>query len=74
MASTDKDLHRKLGAEREELADAVTTLRSEYAEATDIGGKLRAKWPAIAAGAVGLGFVASGGVRRTVRLLTHRGR
>ena len=64
MASTDKDLRRELGAEREELAEAVATLRSEF----------RAKLPAIAAGALGLGFVASGGIRRTVRLLTHRGR
>jgi hypothetical protein len=74
MASNDKDLRRELGAEREELTEAVTTLRSEFAKATDISGKLRAKLPAIAAGAVGLGFVASGGIRRTVRLFTHRGR
>lgn len=74
MASTDKEIRRELGAEREELSEAVSSLRSELARATDIRSKLKAKLPAITAGAVGLGFVASGGIRRTARLLTRRGR
>jgi hypothetical protein len=74
MANTDKELRRELGSEREELVDAVKTLRSEYSRATDVSGKLRANWPAFAAGTLGLGFVASGGIRRTFRLLTRRGR
>jgi len=74
MANPDKDIRRELGTEREDLVDAVKMLRSEFSRATDISGKLRAKWPAIAAGTLGLGFVASGGIRRTFRLLTRRGR
>jgi hypothetical protein len=64
MASTDQDLRRELGGERAELAEAVQTLRSE----------LRAKLPVAAAGALGLGFVAKGGIGATVRLLRRRGR
>jgi hypothetical protein len=64
MASTDQDLRRELGGEREELAEAVETLRSEF----------RAKLPVAAAGALGLVFVVSGGIGATVRLLMRRGR
>jgi hypothetical protein len=74
MASSDQDIRRELAAERERLAEAVGTLRSELGEATDIGGKLQAKLPLAAAGALGLGFVASGGIGATVRLLLRRGR
>jgi hypothetical protein len=72
MASADQDLRRELGAEREQLAEAVGTLRSEFHDATDIRGKLRANLPAAAAGVLGLGFLASGGVGATVRLLLRR--
>jgi hypothetical protein len=74
MASRDQDIRRELAAERERLAEAVGTLRSELGEATDIGGRLQAKLPLAAAGALGLGFVASGGIGATVRLLLRRGR
>jgi hypothetical protein len=74
MASSDEDIRRELAAERERLAEAVGTLRSELGEATDIGGKLQGKLPLAAAGALGLGFVASGGIGATVRLLLRRGR
>jgi hypothetical protein len=74
MGSTDREIRRELGEEREKLAAAVGTLRAELAEATDVGGKLKAKLPAAAAGALGLGFVASGGIGATVRLLLRRGR
>ena len=74
MASTDKDLRREIGEEREKLAEAVGMLRTEIGEATDVGGKLKAKLPVAAAGALGLGFVASGGIGATARLLMRRGR
>ena len=65
MGSTSPEhLRRELGGERAELAEAVETLRSE----------VRAKLPVAAAGVLGLGFVASGGLGATVRLLTRRGR
>jgi hypothetical protein len=74
MGSTDREIRRELGEEREKLAAAVGTPRAELAEATDVGGKLKAKLPVAAAGALGLGFVASGGIGATVRLLLRRGR
>jgi hypothetical protein len=62
MASAERDLRRQLGGERAELAVAVETLRNEF----------RAKLPVAAAGVIGLGFVAFGGLGATVRLLTRR--
>lgn len=74
MPIPDEEIRRELGTERQELTDAVTTLRTEIASAKDIKGKLRTKLPAIAAGTAGLAFVALGGVRRTIGLITRRGR
>jgi hypothetical protein len=74
MGTTDREIRRELGEERQKLAEAVGTLRAELGEATDVGGKLKAKLPVAAAGALGLGFVASGGIGATVRLLFRRGR
>ena len=75
MAGTDeRQLRREVSAEREQLADAVEELRTELGDATNIGGKLRSHLPAAAAGALGLGFVAAGGIRATVRLIMRRGR
>jgi hypothetical protein len=74
MASTDQDLRREIGEEREKLAEAVGTLRTELGEATDVGGKLRARLPVAAAGALGLGFLVSGGIGATARLLMRRSR
>jgi hypothetical protein len=74
MANTDRDIRREIGEEREKLAEAVDTLRTELGAATDVSGKLKAKRPVAAAGALGLGFVASGGIGATARLLMRRGR
>ena len=75
MAGTEeRQLRRELSAEREQLADAVDELRAELGEATNIGGKLRSNLPVAAAGAVGLGFVAAGGIGATMRLIMRRGR
>jgi hypothetical protein len=74
MGSTDRDIRREIGEEREKLAEAVDTLRTELGAATDVGGKLKAKLPVAAAGALGLGFLASGGIGATARLLMRRGR
>ena len=64
MASTEQDLRRELHDEREQLSEAVETLRAN----------LRSKVPLVTAGALGLGFVASGGIGATARLLMRRGR
>jgi hypothetical protein len=75
MAGTDeRQLRQEVSAEREQLADAVEELRTELGDATNIGGKLRSHLPAAAAGALGLGFVAAGGIRATMGLIVRRAR
>ena len=75
MAGTDeRQLRREVSAEREQLAGAVEQLRTELGDATNIGGKLRSNLPAAAAGALGLGFVAAGGIGAAMRLVVRRGR
>ena len=64
MAGTEQQLRREIHDEREELTEAVATLRST----------LRSKLPLLAAGVLGLGLVASGGIGATARLLRRRGR
>jgi hypothetical protein len=71
---TTADVRREIATERDQLADAVDDLRTGLGEATDIGGKLRAHLPAVAAGALGAGFVVAGGIGATMRLLFRRGR
>lgn len=67
---TTDDVRRDIEAERERLAAAVDDLR----EAADMTALVRAKLPAIAAGAAGAGFFLAGGVGATMRLLARRGR
>jgi hypothetical protein len=74
MAGAEQKLRDEIRAERGRLLDAVDNLRREIAKATDVGGKLRRKLPLAAAGALGVGFVASGGLGATVRLLLRRRR
>jgi hypothetical protein len=64
MANTEQQLRRELHDEREQLAEAVGTLRA----------RVRSKLPLVTAGALGLGFVASGGIGATARLLLRRRR
>lgn len=71
---TTSDVRRDLEAEREQLATSAETLREKVAEAMDITGKMRAKLPAVAAGAFGVGFLLAGGVGATARLMFRRGR
>ena len=71
---TPEQVRRDIEAEREQLASAVEELREGIGEVTDIAGKLRAKLPLVAAGALGAGFVLAGGIGATARLLVRRGR
>jgi hypothetical protein len=71
---TTADVRRDIATERDQLADAVEDLRAGLGEATDIAGKLRARLPVVAAGALGVGFVVAGGIGATMRLLFRRGR
>jgi hypothetical protein len=68
------DVRREIETEREQLADAAENLRESLGEATNISGKLRSNLPAVAAGALGVGFLLAGGIGATVRLIFRRGR
>ena len=76
MAAEKQDvkLREDLRTERAALADAVDDLRGAIGDAADVSGKLRAKLPVAAAGALGLGFVKAGGIGAVARLLMRRGR
>ena len=70
---TLEEVRRDIESEREQLAGAAETLREEIGEATNIGAKLRANLPAVAVGALGVGFLLAGGVGATTRLIFRRG-
>jgi hypothetical protein len=67
---TPEQVRRDIEAERNRLANAVDDLRSEM----DINAKLKGKLPVAAAAALGIGFVVSGGIGATMRLLMRRSR
>jgi hypothetical protein len=69
-----EQVRREIETEREQLAGAAETLREEISEATNIGAKLRSNLPAVAVGALGVGFLLAGGVGATARLIFRRGR
>jgi hypothetical protein len=71
---TPESVRREIELERRELAEAVEHLRDGLGSATDVSGKLRAKLPAVAAGALGAGFFLAGGVGATMRFLARKGR
>jgi hypothetical protein len=71
---TLEEVRRDIESEREQLAGAAETLRDEIGEATNIGAKLRSNLPAVAVGALGVGFLLAGGVGATARLIFRRER
>jgi hypothetical protein len=68
------DVRRDIEAEREQLAQAVGSLREEADKARDVGTKLQQNLPAVAAGVFAVGFVLAGGVGGTARYFARRGR
>ena len=77
MANTKRNseqaVRTQIEAERDQLADAVKSLRGELHAATDVASKLP-PLPLLAIGALAGGFVLSGGIGATVRLVFRRGR
>jgi hypothetical protein len=71
---TPETVRREIESERTQLAHAVEELREGLGEATDVTGKLRAKLPVVAAGALGAGFFLAGGIGATMRFLARKGR
>jgi hypothetical protein len=71
---TPDEVRAELEDERRQLAESVEALREELGQAADVAGKLRSKLPLVAAGALGVGFVAAGGIGATMRLLMRRSR
>ena len=68
------DVRQDIETEREQLAQAVDSLRGEADKARDFGAKLEQNLPALAAGACAVGFVLAGGVGATARYFARRGR
>ena len=67
---TPEQVRRDIEAERERLAGAVDDLRAGM----DVNAKLKTRLPVAAAAALGVGFVISGGIGATMRLLMRRSR
>ena len=67
---TTEQVRRDIEAERERLANAVDDLRSGL----NVGAQLKGKLPIAAAAAFGAGFILTGGIGATMRLLLRRGR
>lgn len=67
---TTEQVRRDIEAERELLGMAVDDLRAGM----DVNAKLKDKLPVAAAAALGIGFVVSGGIGATMRLLMRRSR
>jgi len=67
---TTEQVRRDIEAERERLANAVDDLRSGL----NVGEQLKGKLPIAAAAAFGAGFILTGGIGATMRLLMRRGR
>ena len=65
-----EQIRREIETEREQLAQAVDSLR----EGMDVSSVLRAKLPMVAVGALGAGFIFGGGIGATMRLLMRRTR
>src|SRR2546430_14664744 len=66
---TPEQVRGDIEAEREQLAGAVENLRGGLAQATDVVGRLRSNLPLVAAGALGAGFFAAGGVGAALRVV-----
>jgi Protein of unknown function (DUF3618) len=71
---TPEQIRREIEAEREQLAEAVESLRDGIGEATNVSGRLRERLPVVAAGALGAGFFLAGGIGATMRLFARKGR
>src|SRR3954462_8480373 len=71
---TVDQVRHDIEVEHDQLAGAAESLSEEISEANDIPVKLRANLPAVAAGALGVGFLLAGGVGATARLIFRRGR
>jgi hypothetical protein len=67
---TAEQVRRDIEAERERLGIAVDDLRAGM----DVNAKLKDKLPVAAVAALGIGFVVSGGIGATMRLLMRRSR
>lgn len=67
---TPEQVRQDIESERERLAVAVDDLRAGM----DVNAQLKGKVPIAAAAALGIGFVVSGGIGATMRLLMRRSR
>jgi 4-diphosphocytidyl-2C-methyl-D-erythritol kinase len=74
MDRRPEEIRSEIERERTELARSVDALRASIKQATDVKTKLRDNLPVAAGVALAAGFVLSGGIGATMRLLFRRGR
>ena len=74
MNRRPEDIRSDIERERTQLAQSVEELRTSFKQATDVKTKLRENLPVAAGVALAAGFVVSGGIGATMRLLFRRGR
>jgi hypothetical protein len=74
MDRRPEEIRSEIERERTELARSVEALRASIKQATDVKTKLRDNLPVAAGVALAAGFVLSGGIGATMRLLFRRGR
>jgi hypothetical protein len=67
-------VRNEIAAERQKLADAVDDLRIRLGDVADVKTQVRTRWRALTPAAFAAGFVVSGGVGATMRLLARRSR
>lgn len=67
---TPPELRRELAAERARLVESMERLRGSL----DVAATVRPRLPVVLVGAFAIGFVLSGGIGATMRLLARRGR
>jgi hypothetical protein len=65
---------QEIAAERAQLAAAVGQLRDRLGEATDVSALVGSRVRTLAPAAFAAGFVVSGGIGATMRLLARRSR
>jgi hypothetical protein len=67
-------VRHEIAAERQKLADAVDDLRIRLGDVADVKTQVRTRWRALTPAAFAAGFVVSGGLGATMRLLARRSR
>jgi hypothetical protein len=73
-ARDPETVRREIARERQELAEAVETLRAELGGTLAVGERIGSRAAVLAPAAFATAFVVSGGIGATMRYFARRGR